>query len=282
MDKGGTIQVLDRGRILAELGPMRLVIQGCIGQVPQMADCIRAAKESFSYLTRIALHRKALRLPCYMLEGHPGDPLVRCMIDAVGMVDPHELTPMAAVAGTISEYVAHFLVSRGMTRVVVNNGGDIAIFLAPGNRVRMAVVNGDNGSSSCLFLNLESSQPSWGIATSGLGGRSLTRGVATAVTVLAQGAAIADAAATAVANASFVEDQGVEQAAAASLDPDTDIPDKLVTVRAQLAFKKKEEALEKALAKASSLLEDEVILGAYVNVQGIDDSVGLWEELIEK
>jgi len=282
MDEAGTIQVLDGGRILAELGPMSLVIQGHIGQVPQIADCIKAAKESFSYLRRIAFFKEELRKPAYILNHQMADPLVRSMRDAVAIVASHELTPMAAVAGTISEYVAHFLASRGLSRVIVNNGGDIAIILTPGNHVRVGVLQGSTAFKHCPVLRLDPTYTSWGIATSGLGGRSLTTGVATSVTVLAKQASIADAAATLVANASFVEHQGVTQVPGITLDPHTDIPDKMVTLCARLPVSKREEAVERALAKAAALLRAGIILGAYVNVQGVEGSAGVWDELIEQ
>ena len=56
-------------------------------------------------------------------------------------------------------------------------------------------------------IRLDGSQAAWGVTTSGVGGRSLTRGIASAVTVLAANASVADAAATAIGNACFVEDE---------------------------------------------------------------------------
>jgi len=47
------IQVLDKGQILAECGPMRLIIGAWQGQVPQREFCIQAAKHSFGLLERL-------------------------------------------------------------------------------------------------------------------------------------------------------------------------------------------------------------------------------------
>ncbi len=66
-------------------------------------------------------------------------------------------------------------------------------------------------------------RPAWGVTTSGVGGRSLTRGIASAVTVLAANASVADAAATAIANACFVEDDRIIQVPAEKIDPNTDL-----------------------------------------------------------
>ena len=110
------------------------------------------------------------------------------------------------------------------------------------------------------------------MATSGLGGRSLTRGIASAATVVAQTASLADAAATAVANASFLEDAQVWRRRAEELDPYTDIAGLDVTVKVgPLSEEKKSQALAQAIQKAEDLVRREVILGAFVAVQGVVD-----------
>jgi uncharacterized protein len=66
---------------------------------------------------------------------------------------------------------------------------------------------------------------------SGVGGRSFTRGTAFTATVIADSAPMADTAATALANASFIDDPAVIRCPADEIDPDTDIPGLVVTVR---------------------------------------------------
>ena len=51
------------------------------------------------------------------------------MWTAAKRIGDGDLTPMAAVAGTIAAATADFLEHLGMTRVVVNNGGDLALRL---------------------------------------------------------------------------------------------------------------------------------------------------------
>src|SRR5690606_29246243 len=60
-------------------------------------------------------------------------------------------------------------------------------------------------------------------------GRSLSLGIADAVTVVAAGAAQADAAATLVANAVNVEHAGVRRAPASRVRDDSDLGERLVT-----------------------------------------------------
>jgi ApbE superfamily uncharacterized protein (UPF0280 family) len=120
-----------------------------------------------------------------------------------------------------------------------------------------------------LGITLESERPAWGIATSGFGGRSLTRGVASAVTILADTASLADAAATAVANACYIEDRGVIQRPARQFDPETDLSGVSVTSSiGKLSGDKKLQAIERAMMRVHELFEKEIILGAYVAVQG--------------
>ena len=65
------------------------------------------------------------------------DPLAESMVESVQALCEKDLTPMAAVAGTIADGVADFLFDRGMTKVVVDNGGDIAARCKEGESVRV-------------------------------------------------------------------------------------------------------------------------------------------------
>ena len=77
---------------------------------------------------------------------------------------------------------------------------------------------------------LDSSQPVRGIATSGWRGRSFSLGIADAVTVLADRAAMADAAATIIANAVDLPGHPcVVRVPARDLAPDSDLGELLVT-----------------------------------------------------
>ena len=96
-----------------------------------------------------------------------------------------------------ASYVSRPLVGPGIVRAQVNNGGDIALFLAPGERLRCALAVSGGMDHTTVWSDM----PVRGIATSGWRGRSFSLGIADAVTVLAHSAAIADAAATMIANA---------------------------------------------------------------------------------
>jgi hypothetical protein len=190
------------------------------------------------------------------------------MIRSVLAIGDKDLTPMAAVAGTIADAVADFLFNRGMTRVVVDNGGDVAVRLLGDASVTVGIRQKVDKLEISNVIALDSKLPSWGVTTSGLGGRSLTRGVASAATVISESASMADAAATAIANASFVEDEQVLQRLAEEIDPETDIAGLPVTVKVgPLSEETKAMAVSKAMERAGQLIEKDIILGVYVAVQ---------------
>ena len=262
--------ILPGGSVLAESGPMRLVISAGIGKVVQTKMALKAAEESFGFLERVARHRKFLGRHFLESRGEIRDPLVLKMIESVMMVDDEDLTPMAAVAGTIADEVADFLFEHGMTKVVVDNGGDVAIRSDRDEPITVGIRPDVNDRSVSHVIGLDPGLRSHGIATSGLGGRSLTRGIASAATVVARTASLADAAATAVANASFLVDEQVLRRPAEELDPYTDIPGLDVTVKVgPLPEETKSSAVSKAIRRAEELVRREVILGAFVAVQGV-------------
>ena len=97
----------------------------------------------------------------------------------------------------------------------------------------------------------------------------MTRGVASAATIIAGSASVADAAATSIANASYVKDETVIQKPAEELDEQTDIPGVAVTIQAgPFTEEKKDLALSGAMTKAEKLLKKGLIFGAYIVVDG--------------
>ena len=223
------IGVIDEESVLVECGPMRLVIRAWNKDQPQIKLVRQAAEKSITYLERIARCKPLLSRPGPESEELPQDELALRMIASANTIGDEDLTAMAAVAGTIADAVADWLFDRGTTRVIVENGGDIAIRLAEGETASVGVRPQVNSPHISHVIRLDGSQATWGVTTSGMGGRSFTRGIASAVTVLAANASVADAAATAIGNACLVEDGGIVQLPAENLDPNTDLAGLLVT-----------------------------------------------------
>jgi hypothetical protein len=192
------------------------------------------------------------------------------MIESVRAIGDMDLTPMAAVAGTIADGVADWLFGRGSTKVVVDNGGDIAIRLAAGETATVGIRPQINGSDISHIAYLDERRLSWGVTTSGRGGRSFTRGIASAVTVIAENASIADAAATAIANACIVAASNIVQIPAEQIDPNTDLKGVAVTIDVgPLSVDKKIQAVQTALSKADILCRQKCIVGALIALEDV-------------
>lgn len=278
MDQGA-IRVLQGGDVLAECGPMRLIISAFVGKVPQPRMSERGGRYAFTVLEKASRLKREMSGPCTQIQGMPGDAVALEMLRSVAAIGDPDLTPMAAVAGTIADQVAEFLLERGMTKIIVNNGGDIAIRLTGDDGVTVGIREDVKAHDFSHVIRLGPERASWGVATSGLGGRSLTRGIASAASVIAPTASLADAAATAVANATFVRDVGVVQVDAERLAPDTDIPG--IPVTCQVGSLREETpslAVAQALLRAETMLQQGTILGAFVSVAGMSGMTASFRE----
>ncbi len=263
------IHMLSGGGIMAECGPMRLVVRAWVGRVPQPRAAARAAEEAVVFLERLARVRPLLGRGWRENLPRLREPLALKMAASVAAVGDDDLTPMAAVAGAIADAVADFLVERGQTRVIVENGGDVAVRVGDGEAVTVGIRPNVGQAAITRVVALGPERASWGVATSGVGGRSLTRGVVSAAMVVAADAAGADAAATAVANASLVEDLAVTRGAAETLDPNTDIPGLAVTLAVgPLAEHVRDLALSRAIGRAEELIGKGLAFGAFAALQG--------------
>jgi ApbE superfamily uncharacterized protein (UPF0280 family) len=163
------------------------------------------------------------------------------------------ITPMAAVAGSVAdEVLAAMLAGRRLDRAYVNNGGDSALYLGVGQSMTIAIAGTGHGFADRIAIHAE--DPARGIATSGWRGRSFSRGIADAVTVLARTGAAADAAATLVANAVDLPGHpAVVRRPAQELAPDSDLGDRLVTTDVGVLSSGE---IDKALARGLAVAEN--------------------------
>ncbi|WP_137176430.1 UPF0280 family protein [Roseomonas sp. AR75] len=184
------------------------------------------------------------------------------------------LTPMAAVAGAVADELlaAMRIAAPAMTKAFVNDGGDVALFVSPEEVLTLGMVGHDPSGTIPTFdatLTVGHADGIGGIATSGRHGRSMSLGIADAVTVLARDAATADAAATLIANAVTLDSPAVSRAPACSLDPDSDLGDRLVTTEVgQLAADEIAHALTAGLICAASFVGNGLIRAAALRLAG--------------
>jgi ApbE superfamily uncharacterized protein (UPF0280 family) len=258
----------DGKRLHVQDGPIDLVIQ-VFASPDATARALRAAVVRMSTVldelcAELALLRRAAP---QSLRG----PVARRMNVAVlPFCAARFITPMAAVAGAVAdEVLAAMLAAAGLERAYVNNGGDIALHLAPGTSFTAGMVTRPEQPRLDAHLRIDSDSPTGGIATSGWSGRSFSLGIADAVTVTAATAAAADAAATMIAN--MVDLPGhpaISRAPATAIDPQSDLGDRLVTTAVgPLTMSEKQEALATGAALAQNYLGAGLITGAALCVQ---------------
>jgi len=263
------IQTLPNGAVLMNYGPMRMVIRAFDGETPLVDLAVEGAGLAMRLLEDQARFLPVLKKKAHTLEvrtEYPG--VVRRMIDSTRKMGGPDLTPLAAVAGAGSDVVADFLFDRGATKVIVDNGGDIALRLREGESARVGLKTAIDAKNPAYVIPIDAEMGVGGVATSGLGGRSFTKGIASAATVLAEDASLADAAATVLGNFTNVEDPRIARALAETLYPETDIAGEWVTTQVgALPPERLEEALQNGLRKAHALVERGLIKGALIAVK---------------
>ena len=211
--------MLPDGRVHLHHGPIDLVI-GATGP-GRAAALARAARRFRTVLEELAAELPLLRRP---LGDWPAGPVARRMAHAVAPFGDVFVTPMAAVAGAVADEIADAMRGPGVTKIHVNNGGDIAFHLQGTESVTALSPAGE------IRLTAADAGAVGGIATSGWRGRSHSLGIADAVTVLAASAAAADVAATLVANAVDLPGHpAIQRAPACALSPDSDLGERPVT-----------------------------------------------------
>lgn len=222
----------DGRRLHLNDGPIDLII-GADGPPAAVRETYRAAASRFATV----LDELCVELPLLRRHARPNDPpdgaIARRMWDAVM---PHAvagfMAPMAAVAGAVAETILRAMTdAAALDRAFVNNGGDIALHLQPGQSFSMGVVDRPDHPALAATARIAAGDGVSGIATSGWRGRSFSLGIADAVTVLAADAATADAAATVVANAvDLPRHLAIARRPASAMQPDSDLGERLVTV----------------------------------------------------
>jgi ApbE superfamily uncharacterized protein (UPF0280 family) len=272
----------DGRRLHLHDGPIDLIVEA-FGPASEISAAYRAAAERFvTVLDELCCELSFLRQPAQKDGSLPTGVVARRMLEAVApYCEGAFITPMAAVAGAVAEEILGTMTSAGkLSRAYVNNGGDIALHLAPGERFVAGMVERPDHPSLFGTAQLDSMQPVRGIATSGWRGRSFSLGIADAVTVLADRAAMADAAATIIANGVDLPGHpGVVRIPARDLAPDSDLGDLLVTQGVgRLSACEIAAALDAGVLVAQSLLSEGLIRSAALHLRGNTRVInGAWE-----
>lgn len=279
MAPGPQVALLPDGRRLhLQHGPIDLLIDAD-GPAAAVRAAWHAAEERFRDVLAVLVEElPTLRRPCPETGVALNGPVARRMAAAVR---PHArtfVTPMAAVAGSVADEMLAAILAAApqLKRLHVNNGGDIALWLAAGQ----SFVSGIAGPPPQLRIIdrvlIGADDGTGGIASSSRHGRSLSLGVADNVTVFARNAAMADVAATLIANA---VDTGphpnVKHCPATDLDPDSDLGTRQVTVDVgRLAADDVGQALDRGVAQAEQMRAAGLLDAALLMLQDETRQVG--------
>ncbi|MEX4008271.1 UPF0280 family protein [Neoaquamicrobium sediminum] len=265
----------DGRRLHLNHGPIDLIVEA-FGDTAEVATAYAQAKDRFAtVLEELVAELVELRRPTNVQPRAFRGPTARRMEAASVPFSDRFVTPMAAVAGAVAdEMVAAMVKGRRLTRAYVNDGGDIAMHLAPGTAMKAAIAGTGHGVVD--RVTIAASDPVRGIATSGWRGRSHSLGIADAVTVLARTAAAADVAATLIANAVDLPGHpAIERQPASELAPDSDLGDRPVTVAVgRLSSADMDEALRGGVRVADEFVAAGLIVSAALFLNGRSRVVG--------
>ena len=270
IDAPNPIQVLRNGTVLVDYGPMRMLISAFENARPIMGLAEEGAHFATKVLEDLARFLPVIKKKSEGLEVQDAFPdVVRRMIDATKKMGERDLSPLAAVAGAASDVVADFIFGKGGTKIIVDNGGDIAIRLREREVARVGVKTEIDAKQPTYVISIDSTMGIGGVATSGLGGRSFTKGIASAATILSETASVSDAAATVIGNFTNIEDTNITRSLAEEIYPDSDLAGEWVTTGiGELSEEKIEEALNRGLSKAYSICQKGLIHGSLVALRG--------------
>lgn len=248
-------------RLFLNHGPIDIVLEA-FGKDKPLA--YEKAKKYFSTL----LNELVLDMDLLKKEVVPhrnfNNKISQSMQNATEKFYPDFITPMAAVAGSVADNILNVLVKdTKLEKAYVNNGGDVSFYLTENQTVKSSLASIPN-----IIAEIDYKDKSRGIATSGWRGRSFSLGIADSVTVLADNAAMADAAATMIANSVNIKNHPlIIKKPAKEIYEDSDLKNLMVTVEVgDLKQSEIEDALRNGNEVGKTYLENGLINSALIEL----------------
>ena len=271
--------LLSDGRLHLQHGPIDLIVEAK-GTAENVQVAYQSMTKRFSsVLDELVPELKELRQDVSAKQDVQSA-IAQRMLNAARKFSDVFVTPMAAVAGSVAdEIVETGWMSASLRMLCVNNGGDIAFRVSPGEEVVVGVAKSIVDATLFGRLHFSFESKVRGVATSGFGGRSKTFGIADAVTVVSSCAADADVAATLIANqVSLADHPQIKVVAANLIDDSSDLGSRLVTASVgELSDFDIEVALESGAKMAKTLIAKTEIEGVFIALRGRVRSVGKFE-----
>lgn len=211
------------------------------------------------------------------------------MADAAAAFGSATVLAADALPGAVADEVLRIMAAAGpMDRAYVNNSGDIAFHLEPGQALKYGTDGDVSDAANAVIANtivLTSAMGLGGIACTGsaVPGRSLSMGVAERVVVFAKTGAMAAAAATLVAHAVSIDSKAITRKPAAKVDAGSGLGDQLVVTKVgKLNSDEIDAALDAGAVVAHSLIAQGMIGGAVLALQDTVRTVGAMVQGIDK
>lgn len=263
-------------RLHLQDGPIDLIIE--VDSIKEIREnlYLSAKKRLNTVLRELVSELDLLKSPWEIGNPVPKGRIAKKMYLAVCDLDVF-VTPMIAVAGAVADEILEVMCTtvqksnyyfENVQRMYVNNGGDLAFWLKSGSSFSAGVVDNIEKPELKTKVTLNYQSPVRGIATSGWRGRSLSLGIADAVTVLSKTAVEADVAATLIANDVNIEFPGIEKLPASEVKDDSDLGMIPVTVDVpNLPDVQVAKALNRGAKTARKFISKGVIETAYLSLQ---------------
>ena len=163
----------DGRRLHLQHGPIDLIIEA-YGEGIEIETAYEQAVNSFKHVLSDLVGELDLLRQRARLDHPPLGAVARLMWRATNSKSIEEfVTPMAAVAGAVSDYVLDSMCKgRSLQRAYVNNGGDIAIHLGVDETFHIALCTNAARMAMPGEIIISAADGVGGVATSGWKGRS--------------------------------------------------------------------------------------------------------------
>ncbi len=150
------IQTFSNGSVLVDYGPMRMFISAFEEGKPVVPLAQEGAHLAIAVLEDLAAFLPVIKKKALGLEAEKKFPdVVRRMIDATQRMEEPDLTPLAAVAGAASDVVADFIFNQGGSKIIVDNGGDIAIRLRDDEVAKVGVKTDIHSTAPSYVISID-------------------------------------------------------------------------------------------------------------------------------